>query len=462
MPGGCSFQRTSVQVGNATDNTFEDEQDYYSENAVSIPYTNYDVGNDQNSLTTRYNFAAGTTYQARLILYAECNSIPRYSSTVSVSGVAPFSGPATGFSAATGTTNGSIRLTWTNPTGSGVSVTKREYRRKLSSANSWGSWTQAGSTTSYDITGLTAGSNYDIQFRVYTRTGSATGVPTQTLSAISVTARSVSVGSISNPSAISGDANGEIDLSWSAATSATSYEYRSKKSTDQTWGAWTSAGTSTSKTITGLDNGVIYEFQLRGKASSITGATSASVAAVAQFTPTASASSGSAAETIEVNITAPGVTVTRYELRWKLSSAGAYPSTGTGSWTDIGTSTSRTISGLTGSTAYNVQVRVVHSSGDANSTNSLSKTINVSSSAAVKPPTSFSSVAGSQFGSINLSWTAPTGQAVTRYEYRYRETAGSYPTDNNNADIWTSAGTPPTQSTTNNNYKKSIKVVSTK
>ena len=449
IPSGCTYLKTSYQVGNSANNTFEDENDNTEESAQRIPYTSYFVYGDQSGQGTTYNFVAGTTYQARVAAYATCSGgVQRSSSTVSVNAVAPFSGPATGFSATTGTTNGSIRLAWTNPTGTGVSVTKREYRRKLSSATSWSSWTQAGTSTSFNITGLTPGSNYDIQFRVYTKTGSATGVPTQTLSASSVRAHSVSVGSISNPSAISGDANGEIDLSWSAATSATSYEYRSKKSTDQTWGAWTSAGTSTSKTITGLDNGVIYEFQLRGKASSITGATSASVAAVAQFTPTASASSGSAAETIKVTITAPGVTVTRYELRWKLNSASNYPSTGTGSWTDIGTSTSHTISSLTGSTAYNVQVRVVHSSGDANSTNSLLKTINVSSSAAVKPPTSFSSVVGSQFGSVNLSWVAPSGQTVTRYEYRYRETGGSYPTNNANEAIWTAAGTSSTRSTT--------------
>ena len=448
IPSGCTYLKTSYQVGNSANNTFEDENDNTEESAQRIAYTSYFVYGDQSGQGTTYNFVAGTTYQARVAVYATCSGGQRSSSTVSVDAVAPYSGPATGFSATSGTTNGSIRLTWTNPTGSGISVTKREYRRKLSSATSWSSWTQAGTSTTFDITGLTPGSNYDVQFRVYTKTGSATGVLTQTLSASSVRAHSVSVGSISNPSATSGSANGEIVLSWSAATSATAYEYQSKKSTDQSWGAWTSAGTSTSKTITGLDQGIIYEFRLRGKASSITGAISASVAAVAQFTPTASARSGSAAETIDVTITAPGVTVTRYELRWKLNSASNYPSTGTGSWTDIGTSTSHTISGLTGSTAYNVQVRVVHSSGDANSTNSLLKTINVTSSAAVKPPTSFSSVAGSQFGSVNLSWNAPAGQTVTRYEYRYRETGGSYPTNNANEAIWTAAGTQTTRSTT--------------
>ena len=449
IPSGCTYLKTSYQVGNSANNTFEDENDNTEESAQRIPYTSYFVYGDQSGQGTTYNFVAGTTYQARVAVYATCSGgAQRSSSTVSVNAVAPFSGPATGFSATTGTTNGSIRLAWTNPTGTGVSVTKREYRRKLSSATSWSSWTQAGTSTTFDITGLTPGSNYDVQFRVYSKTGSATGVPTQTLSKSSVRANSLSVGSISNPSAISGDANGEIDLSWSAATSATSYEYQSKKSTDQTWGAWTSAGTSTSKTITGLDNGVIYEFQLRGKASSLTGATSASVAAVAQFTPTASASAGSAAETIYVSVTAPQVvTVTRYELRWKLNTASNYPSTGTGSWTSIGTSTSHTISGLTGSMAYNVQVRVVHSSGDPASTNSLLKTINVSSSAAIKPPTNFAGVAGSQFGSVNLSWTAPAGQTVTRYESRYRETGGSYPT-NNNVAIWTPAGTQSTRSTT--------------
>ena len=450
IPSGCTYRKTSYQVGNPATNAFEDENDTMSSDAKSFAYGHFWVPDDYSSNQVKHTFVAGTTYRANVAVYATCSGgVQRSSSTVSVNTVAPYSGPATGFSAASGTANGSIRLSWTNPTGSGVSVTKREYKAKLSSAASWPSgWTQAGTSTSHNITGLTPGSNYDVQFRVYTKAGAATGVPTKTLSASSVRAKSTSVGSISNPSATSGNANGEIGLSWSAATSATAYEYQSKKSTDQNWGAWTSAGTGTSKTITGLDQGVIYEFRLRGKASSITGATSASVAAVAQFTPTASATAGSAAETIDVTITAPGLTVTRYDLRWKLNSAGSYPNTGTGSWTSIGTATSRTISSLTGSTAYNVQVRVVHSSGDATSTTSLVKTINVSSSAAVKPPTSFASSAGSQFGSLSLSWNAPAGQTVTRYEYRYRETGGSYPTNNANVAVWTAAGTSSTRSTT--------------
>lgn len=434
LPSGCSYTKTAYWVGDPSINKFEDENDVVHQRAYSDSYTYFWVFPEDSGTSTKYSFGGGSTYQVKLYLYAQCSGGSVFGPTVVLSAKAPHSGPATGFSATTGTASGAINLSWTDPTtADGVSVTKREYRAKLSSASSWpASWTQAGtSASSYTITGLNAGSNYDIQFRVQTN-----NVPTKTLAASNVRANSIVVGSVGSPSATSGSANGAINLAWSAATSATSYEYQSKKSTASSWGAWTTAGTGTSRTITGLDQGAIYQFRLRGKASTVPGATSSTVAAVAQFTPTASASAGNAAQTIAVSITAPqGLTVTRYDIRWKLASAGSYPSSGAGSWTSLGSSTTRTITGLTGATAYHVQVRVVHSSGDPASTNSLLKTISVTSSAAVKPPTNFAAAAGSQFGSVNLSWTAPSGQTVTRYEFRYRESGGTY------GASWTSAST---------------------
>lgn len=432
VPSGCTYRKTSLSVGNPTTNQYEDEEDIENNRAYSATRSKFGVFNDQGHWAN-HDFRGGTTYRANVILYATCSGSLQQSATVRIDAKAPYSGPATGFSATTGTASGAINLSWTNPTlANGVTVTKREYRAKLSSASSWpSSWTQAGSATSYTITGLNAGANYDIQFRVQTNS-----VPTKTLAASSVRANGVVVGSVGSPSATSGTANGAVNLAWSAASSATSYEYQSKKSTASGWGAWTSAGTGTSTTITGLDQGAIYQFRLRGKASTVTGVPSSTVSAVAQFTPTASATAGSAAQTVAVSVTAQqGLTVTRYEIRWKLASAGSYPSSGAGSWTSLGSNTSSTITGLTGSTAYHVQVRVFHTSGDPASSTSLLKTISVASSAAVKPPTNFAAVAGSQFGSVNLSWTAPTGQTVTRYEFRSRESGGSY------SATWTSAGT---------------------
>ena len=444
MPGGCSYDRSGYEIGHPGNGHFEDENDEYSSSSHSVTYSDF-IYHDSSNVATDYTITAGTTYEARVRIWAQCSSSFPGSGTVSRTAVAPHSGPATNFTAATGTATGSIALSWTNPSGTGISVTKREYRAKLSSATSWpATWTQAGTSASYTITGLTGGSNYDIQFRVQTNS-----VPTKTLQSDGVTAKSApTLTAVTGLSATSGDANGEVDLSWSAVTNATSYEYQSKKSTDASWGSWATAGTGTSKTVTGLDALAIYEFKVRAKASSTTGAASSTQSAVAQFTPTVAAATGSASGTIDVTITAPqGITITRYDVRWKLNSDAAYPTSGTGSWTDIGTATSHSITGLTESTAYNVEVRVVHSSGSATSTNSLPKTVDATSASAIKQPMSFTAATGSQFGEVDLSWQAPSSQTVTRYEYRYRETGGTYPTDSQGDAVWTAAGPSGDRST---------------
>ena len=442
MPNGCTYRRTGYEVGRPDINRYEDENDIESESSQTFTYSDFEWEDDTGNTTITYTIAGGTTYRARVRIWARCGNNYPSSGTVSRTAVAPHSGPATGFTAATGNTGGSIALSWTNPSGTGISVTKREYRAKLSSASSWpASWTQAGTSTSYTITGLTGGSNYDIQFRVQTNS-----VPTKILHASGVTARSL--GTPGNFTAASGDANGEVDLSWNAVSGSTSYEFKSKKSTDASWGSWTTAGTGTTRTVTGLDPRVLYEFKVRAKTSASTSAASSKQSAIAQFTPNASATAGSSSESIDLTITAPqGITVTRYEIRWKLNSDAAYPTSGTGTWTGIGTSTSRSITGLTGATAYNIQVRVVHTSGSAASTTSATKTVNATSSAATKSPVNFAAVAGNQFGELNLSWQAPSSQTVTRYEFRYRETGGNYPTDNGGNAVWTAAGTASDRST---------------
>ena len=58
--------------------------------------------------------------------------------------------------------------------------------------------------------------------------------------------------------------NAELDLTWTANASASSYETRHKLTSATTWSAWTDRGNVTAYTITGLVNGSQYDVEVRG------------------------------------------------------------------------------------------------------------------------------------------------------------------------------------------------------
>ena len=73
---------------------------------------------------------------------------------------------------------------------------------------------------------------------------------------------------------------GKVDLSWGAATANGSaiirYEYRYKKSSESSWSSWTSVGLSTSVTVSDLEGGRTYNFEVRAVNGAGDGASSSS------------------------------------------------------------------------------------------------------------------------------------------------------------------------------------------
>ena len=444
MPNGCRWDSFSRSFGKTGSDEGEDEEHHRGlgeENGGSHIRTNtFRYYSDSQRGWVDQDLTAGQQFWGKVILYARCDhgSSAQYSPIVQVTAKSPHSGPATGFSAVTGSAVNTIVLNWTNP--SGPTVSSYEYKKKLSSDSTWPtSWTSTtGSATTLTISSLTGGSKYDIQFRVYTNS-----VPTKTLHASGV--KAALVGRPATFTAASGDASGEVDLAWGTVPAATAYQYQTKKHSANTWGSWTAAttgSTSTSKTITGLEAGALYDFQVRATTASNNGVESALVGAAAQFTPTATAASGTTIGTIDMSITAPtDVTVTRHELRWKRASAGSYPTTGTGSWSDIGTGSAYTITGLDSATSYDAELRTVHSSGTAASTTSLTKSLSAITPA--DPPTGFAGQQGDAPGEIDISWTDPVGASITARQYRTKLS-----TDLVFGTSWSSAGSGQTHTVT--------------
>ncbi len=90
----------------------------------------------------------------------------------------------TGFTAAAGPGGNQVTLSWSDPSNS--AITKYQYRRKLSSSGTWGSWTDftggtTATSTSGTVAGLTNDAAYDFQVRALV--GTVAGPPSDTATA---------------------------------------------------------------------------------------------------------------------------------------------------------------------------------------------------------------------------------------------------------------------------------------
>lgn len=184
-------------------------------------------------------------------------------------------------------------------------------------------------------------------------------------------------GAPTSPSGTAGD--GQVALTWTAPTDTgglTLDRYETRYSSDggSSWSSWATTGsTSAAATVTGLDNGTDYVFQVR--AVNANGAGDASTSTTT-LTPTGTPGAPTSVagtpgdEQVALTWTAPadngGLTISRYETRYS-SDSGANWST----WTTTGSSgVSATVTGLTNGTAYVFQVRAVNDNGtgDASTT----------------------------------------------------------------------------------------------
>ncbi|HNI43908.1 MAG TPA: fibronectin type III domain-containing protein, partial [Chitinophagales bacterium] len=172
------------------------------------------------------------------------------------------------------TANGAT-ATWTAV--SGASSYTIQY--KLASATTWSS---ANSTTaSYTLSGLTASSTYSVQVMTVCSSGNSTySIATSfTTAAATTTSCSIPTGLT-----VSGITTSGATATWTAVSGATNYTIQYRLSTSTVWSSTSS--TTTSKSLTGLVSGSIYEVKVRSNCSS---GSSAYSSAVSFSTPTNSA-----------------------------------------------------------------------------------------------------------------------------------------------------------------------------
>ncbi len=149
--------------------------------------------------------------------------------------------------------------------------------------------------------------------------------------------------------------NNTATISWNAVANATSYAVEYKLNSTATWTSFATAQTATTASLTGLTQGSLYDWRVQATCAAGTGSFVA-----AQFTTTSPASCNAPTGLASASITSSGATVSwsavsgaaNYDVDYKLTSATTWTNAVTAS-----TTTSRSITGLAASSAYDWRVR---------------------------------------------------------------------------------------------------------
>ena len=429
---------------------------------------------DETAVTIT-SLLGGISYNLQLrVLTAAGHSLPSTVTSVAKPVAAP-----SAVTAIPGTNPGTIDLAWTTipssrmPTGD--TVVNYQFRTKLSSAGAstytaWTNITGGWRTSTYTVTGLSAGDLYDVEIRAAIDDGgdrdSAADYYSSAASNTSIRA------GLAAPQAFvatGGLDAGEIDLTWTEQTdfvgpaySSAKYQYRAKRTTAN-WpsgGGWTDIPGSNyrtaSHTVEGFRAGQGHDVELRFLATNwlVSPATAVRATPTAVPVPQNVAAWGSETTVGAILVSWDQQTDTtnseaKFQIRHKLTTA-SWPATTPYGWTDVADGSDSgshtfdegetTITGLASSQRYDIELRFYWS--DAVGVSNAVAVERVTASG-VPGPTGFDATTGSGAGEIDLSWNAVPG--ATGYQYRCR------PAQSRCTTTWTTAGTGTSHTITNLN-----------
>ena len=303
--------------------------------------------------------------------------------------------------------DGQVALSWAPGSSGGSDITKWQYRQS-ESGEGYGAWMDIAdsgpSTSSHVVTGLNNGTSYTFQVRAVNRLG--TGTPISSAAATPGTVPAA-------PSVTAMRGNGQVDLSWTPGTAAgaaatTGWQVR----TDD--GDWmdVSGADTTSYSVTGLDNGTAYNFEVR---------------AVNAF---GAGEAGSASATPATTPSAPEVSAERGDgsstVSWTAGDDGGSAVTGwqvqvnDGGWTDVAADSMSASVDTDDGAAYTFNVRGVNDVGEG--------AAGSASLEAGSTPAAPTVTATGGNGEITVSWTAGDdgGSTVTAWHHRKKVSIGEY------------------------------------
>ena len=347
----------------------------------------------------------------------------------------------------------SLGVSWTAPGNGGSAITDYDVQyRKQNSDNSWPetwtSHTHTGTATSTTISSLTNLSQYEVQVRAANDyNGDNTNDPGD-WSASATATPDVAPAAPAAPTLTV--KHQSLDVEWSAPTgnggsAVTGYKVRHCDNStgcdaESEWTIKTLNSTGTTTTVTGLTNGTTYQVQVAAVNDVGTGAWSSSTNGVPATVPGQPAAPTLTVkdESLGVEWSPPssngGSAVIGYQVRSCDSSTGCDADS---EWTIKvlnSTGTTTTVTGLTNSTSYRVQVAATNGQG----TGAWSSSATATPAKAPEAPAAPTLTKGAR--SLSVSWTAPTnnGAAISDYDVQYRITDTNQNQNGNQPGSWNS------------------------
>ncbi|MYG64965.1 MAG: fibronectin type III domain-containing protein, partial [Synechococcus sp. SB0675_bin_7] len=335
----------------------------------------------------------------------------------------PFAPPSkpTGFTAKAG--NRQVSLSWEDPGNS--DITEWQYRQKVGTG-SYGSWTtipsSSATSTSHTVTSLANDTVH--AFRIRAVAGTVNGAQSDEVTS------TPSARPPAKPTGFTATmGNKQVTLSWNNPDNSdiTGYQLQRRVGTGSSYGAaWRSisgsGASTTSHTVTGLSNNIVYAFRIRAVAGNVDGVPSDGVVVRPLAPPPAkptgfTATAGNALAGLSWDD--PGNNdITGWQVQQKEGS-GSY-----GRWTFMGggKATSHTVSDLTNGRVYTFRIRA--HAGIVNGVPSDETTATLPAVAPAKP-TGFTATAGNK--QVTLSWSNPGNRdIITRYQVQQKAGGGSY------------------------------------
>ncbi|MGI9447900.1 MAG: fibronectin type III domain-containing protein, partial [Pirellulales bacterium] len=320
--------------------------------------------------------------------------------------------------------NGSIGITWSAPDNGGKPISDYVVQYKRASRTEWTTYTDGTSTaTSATITGVNNGVSYVVRVAAVNQKGQGPW---------SADSSSVVPGSV--PDVIADLAataqNESVGLTWTVPASTltvTSHQIQYKKQSDSTW--TTFSGTIAieesvaTATVTGLDNGVVYNFEV--VAVNAVGSSPAATVSAEPFELPGVVQNLTASNTgNSVNLTwsAPasdgGSDITDYVVQYRLGSSSTWLT-----YTDgVSTGLSANVTGLSVGQSYEFQVAAITRFG----TGAYAQSGTVTFGSVAPAPARVS--AWRDGNNIQVLWdrvTMPAGVTFQYYQIQYREVGTS-------------------------------------